>query len=166
MKRFSLRLRKILLLDIIYYLLLIISILFIIIYNKKYIPLNKYDLNDNNFILKIKTIKIDGNKLSLEFYDEIVGTYYFKTKDEKDNFRFEIGDTIYIKGILKLPNNNTIQNTFNYKKYLKYNYKNYILRYKNTNDDKGVGKRKGFLALFFHFPKNKKERGNRDGTVI
>ena len=80
MKRFSLRLRKILLLDIIYYLLLIISILFIIIYNKKYIPLNKYDLNDNNFILKIKTIKIDGNKLSLEFYDEIVGTYYFKTK--------------------------------------------------------------------------------------
>ena len=81
MKRFSLRLRKILLLDIIYYLLLIISILFIIIYNKKYIPLNKYDLNDNNFILKIKTIKIDGNKLSLEFYDEIVGTYYFKTKE-------------------------------------------------------------------------------------
>ena len=69
MKRFSLRLRKILLLDIIYYLLLIISILFIIIYNKKYIPLNKYDLNDNNFILKIKTIKIDGNKLSLDFYD-------------------------------------------------------------------------------------------------
>ena len=62
MKRFSLRLRKILLLDIIYYLLLIISILFIIIYNKKYIPLNKYDLNDNNFILKIKTIKIDETK--------------------------------------------------------------------------------------------------------
>ena len=141
MKRFSLRLRKILLLDIIYYLLLIISILFIIIYNKKYIPLNKYDLNDNNFILKIKTIKIDGNKLSLEFYDEIVGTYYFKTKDEKDNFRFEIGDTIYIKGILKLPNNNTIQNTFNYKKYLKYNYKNYILNiesYKLINKNKNI----------------------------
>ena len=130
MKRFSLRLRKILLLDIIYYLLLIISILFIIIYNKKYIPLNKYDLNDNNFILKIKTIKIDGNKLSLEFYDEIVGTYYFKTKDEKDNFRFEIGDTIYIKGILKLPNNNTIQNTFNYKKYLNNQQIYYILKAK------------------------------------
>ena len=141
MKRFSLRLRKILLLDIIYYLLLIISILFIIIYNKKYIPLNKYDLNDNNFILKIKTIKIDGNKLSLEFYDEIVGTYYFKTIDEKDNFKFEIGDTIYIKGILKLPNNNTIQNTFNYKKYLKYNYKNYILNiesYKLINKNKNI----------------------------
>ena len=141
MKRFSLRLRKILLLDIIYYLLLIISILFIIIYNKKYIPLNKYDLNDNNFILKIKTIKIDGNKLSLDFYDEIVGTYYFKTIDEKDNFKFEIGDTIYIKGNLKLPNNNTIQNTFNYKKYLKYNYKNYILNiesYKLINKNKNI----------------------------
>lgn len=141
MKRFSLRLRKILLLDIIYYLLLIISILFIIIYNKKYIPLNKYDLNESNFILKIKTIKIDGNKLSLDFYDEIVGTYYFKTLDEKENFKFEIGDTIYLKGKLKLPNNNTIQNTFNYKKYLKYNYKNYILNiesYKLINSNKNI----------------------------
>ena len=86
---------------------------------------SKYDISETNFLLRIEDYQIDGNKLTLTLCGEekIVGTYYIKTKEEKDYFKekLEFDDLIEVKGELTIPNNNTIPNSFNYKKYLYFN---------------------------------------------
>lgn len=127
MKHFTLNLRKILLCNTLYYLILLISILYIFIYNKIYIP-QKIKENDK-YILKLNNYNIDGNKLSLEF-DNLRGTYYFDKEEDLTNFKrnYNLGDTVEVKGTLEIPTNNTIPNTFNYKNYLYHKKINYILK--------------------------------------
>ena len=129
MKHFSLKLRKILLCDYLYYFVLVLSIIYIIVFIKKYIPPCNYDINDTNFILTITSMKVDGDKLSLEFKENLIGNYYFNTLEEKNNFlsKYELGDKINTTGTLKEPSENTIFNIFNYKKYLYYKGIKYIL---------------------------------------
>lgn len=72
----------------------------------------------------VKDIKLNGNKLTLliKGKEKVIANYYFKNKEEKENI-FEIihlGDKVILEGILNEPLENTIPNTFNYKKYLKY----------------------------------------------
>lgn len=127
MKHFSLKLRKILLSNIIYYLLLLISILYIFIYNKLYIP-QKIKIEET-YNLKINNYNIDGNKLTLEF-NNLRGIYYFEKEEDLDNFKktYNLGDTIEVNGTLETLANNTIPNTFNYKDYLYHKKINYILK--------------------------------------
>lgn len=126
MRQFSIKLRKILLYSQLYYILLLISIIIIIfsliIYDEK----SYYD-NYNVSNLTVKDYKVDGDKLSIEFKENLIGTYYFKTLDEKNNFDLDLNDKINVNGKLSLPTNNTIPNIFNYKKYLHYKKINYIL---------------------------------------
>ena len=117
-KQYLIKLKNLLQYNYVYYILIIITMIYSGLYIKNYIPPNKYNINDNNFILTIKEYKIDGNKLSIEFKENLIGTYYFEKEKDKNNFKYQINDKVYIKGKLKSPNNNTITNTFNYKKYL------------------------------------------------
>lgn len=116
MKHFSLKLRKILLSNILYYALIIASIVYILIYNKIY-KIEKINIKDK-YILKINNYNIDGNKLSLEF-DNLRGTFYFEKEKDIKNFKrnYNLGDIIKVKGILEETTNNTIPNTFNYRNY-------------------------------------------------
>lgn len=98
-----------------------------IIYLINYIPPKIYSLNDTEFELTIKEYKIDGNKLSIEFNEYLVGNYYFKTKEEKEKFILEINDKVKIIGKLYKPTNNSVPNTFNYKEYLYHKGISYIL---------------------------------------
>ena len=72
--------------------------------------------------MTVGNFNIDGNKLSLilKGRENLVGSYYIDTYDEllylKDNIKY--GVIINVEGSLKIPSNNTIPNTFNYKKYL------------------------------------------------
>ena len=70
--------------------------------------------------MKITNIKIDDKKitLTLDGKEKLIGTYYFKNLDEIKNISY--GKTVYLKGNLKVPSNNTIPYTFNYKKYLEW----------------------------------------------
>ena len=92
--------------------------LYINIYTPKY----KYNINEKVFIYEILNIYIDGDKLSMELKgkEKVIGTYYFENVEEINNFKstYLIGDKILIDGELSIPKNNTIPNTFNYKKYL------------------------------------------------
>ena len=81
MKHYSLKLRKILLYDSLYYILIILSLIYIFIYSKTFILNTNYNKNNNKFYLKINNYIIDGNKLSIDF-DNLKGIYYFETKDE------------------------------------------------------------------------------------
>ncbi len=127
MKRLYQKLKIILQCNYFYYFLLIINIIYIVIYVNNYKIKSSFDINDNQFIVTIDSVKIDGNKLSIEFREKLIGTYYFDKEEDKNSFNYEIGDKLKIYGNLKLPKNNTIPNTFNYKKYLNRKGIKYIL---------------------------------------
>ncbi len=128
-KHFSLRLRKILLCDSFYIILLFLTIFYLLIYNLTFKIESIYNINETNFTVKIINYKIDGDKLNLTLNNNLIGTYYFKMESEKNDFinNYSLNDTIKIKGSLTIPNNNTIPNTFNYKKYLYHKNIKYIL---------------------------------------
>ena len=129
MKVFSLKLRKILLSDLFFILLLSLTIIYLIIYQLLFDVSHIYNYNSKEFNLIIKNYYIDGDKLTLEL-DNLIGTYYFKSKNELNTFNknYSLGDTISITGTLTIPNNNTIPNTFNYKKYLYHKNIEYLLQ--------------------------------------
>lgn len=135
MRLFIIRLRKILLLDKLYLILLFLTFIFLFIYHINYKVSNKYSLNDNEFKLTIKKYNIDGDKLSIEFKENLIGVYYFKTKKEKNRFinTYSLNNIIYAKGNLKKVNNNTIPNTFNYNDYLKHKNIQYVLNIDTFN---------------------------------
>ena len=124
MKQFSLKLRIILLSNYLYYILLFISILYVILYCFFY---KEEQTVDNYSILTISDYEIDGSKLSITFKEHLVGTYYFQDKLEKEKFNLKINDKVKIYGTVKEPSNNTIPNMFNYKKYLYHKKIKYIL---------------------------------------
>ena len=70
----------------------------------------------------VNNYKFDNDKLSLTLDgdEDLIGIYYVKSEEEllylKDNIKY--GVSLKIKGKLEVPSNNTIPNTFNYKKYL------------------------------------------------
>ena len=129
MRQFILKLRKILLCDKTYYILLFISIIYLVIYSICYKVKSIYNINDSEFDLVIKKYKIDGDKLNIEFNNYIIGNYYFSSYSEKEEFKnsFLLGDHVIINGSLSEPNNNTIPNIFNYKKYLNNKRIKYII---------------------------------------
>lgn len=119
--QFIVKLRTLLLVSRYYYILFFIVISFSFMYvniERKSI----YDINQNEFILYINDYKTDGNKLTLELNgkEKLIGNYAFNEEKEKEEFihNFKIGDYIKINGELVIPKNNTVPNTFNYKKYL------------------------------------------------
>jgi len=115
------KLRIILQSKILYIILILISLLFCFIFTKTISYTSKYS-TETSFEGIVSNYNIDGNKLTINFYDKekLIGNYYFKTKSEKENFinKINYGSYVKIDGNLKEPSNNTISNTFNYKEYL------------------------------------------------
>ena len=106
--------------------IIFLLIILISIYRANIQLISKYNINDNYFIRtiidynykdKYITFNIKGKEL-------IKCNYYLK---ENEIIKLNYGDKIYLKGTLIEPTNNTIPNTFNYKKYLNNNNIKYIL---------------------------------------
>ena len=108
-----LKLRKILLCDYLYIgILIIVLIMSIIRINLK--P-NLYYKDESKIIGTIQNIEYDNNyyKLTIKAKEKILGSYYTNNK-----IKLNIGDKVKVTGIISNPSNNTVENTFNYKKYL------------------------------------------------
>jgi len=71
--------------------------------------LNKLVIKDNKATF---TIKFDNENL--------VCNYYLKEDETIKYEHYPLGSKVFIKGTLNVPKNNTVPNTFNYKKYLYY----------------------------------------------
>ncbi len=103
-------------------------ILYIGIFTKGIKYQSKYDINTSKLEGVIINYKIDGDKLSilLKGKEKVQVTYYIKSIEEQTKLKQELkyGIRMELEGILKIPSNNTIPNTFNYKEYL-YNKKIY-----------------------------------------
>lgn len=111
-----------------------ILLLFFLIYACLVIKLDfstsKYTGLENKISGRICDIKIDGNKLRiiLNARERLIVNYYFRSKEEKKDYqqKLQLGDTIVVDGTLEKPDNNTIFNGFNYRRYLE-NKKIYYL---------------------------------------
>ena len=104
-----------------YYLLIAFSFLYSFIYFK--MPkISMIDDNSDSFNGIITNLKINGDLLIVEILgnEKIIGNYYFKTEVEKNNFikDYQLGDKVEVNGTFNKPNNNTVFNLFNYRKYL------------------------------------------------
>ena len=120
-----------------------------------------YSGDETSITGSIMSYSINGNKLKMNIKDkeEVVATYYIKTEEElvylKENIG--IGKTITVNGTLNEPINNTIPNTFNYKKYL-YNNKIYYLfdahSYNIQNDNNLLDRAKDYLIKRAYNSKN------------
>lgn len=139
---FMIKLRTILLCNYPYYIILFIALLYFLITNFFVVYKSNYEKisNINAKIIDI-TIKDYGIKLTLKNKEKIIG-YLYLEKEEKQDFlnNYSYGDTVYIKAEELEINNNTVENTFNYKKYL-YNNKifhvlkiNYIEKIKDNKN--------------------------------
>ena len=114
--------------NIIFYTFLIVLIITFIRCNINY--KSKYDINENTIEGILIDKKIDGSKLSfiIKGKEKIKCTYYIDSEDELDYYsNLDLGITIRLSGTLNIPQENTIPNTFNYKKYLYYNHINYVM---------------------------------------
>ena len=108
--------------------------------------------NEEEITGLIKSKKVTNNKITLELKskENIIINYYVDTYDELN----KLNDTLYegiiitIHGTLKQPSNNTIPNTFNYKKYLKSKKIYYTF---NANAIEIVGDNSNFYYQFKHW---------------
>ena len=138
------KLRKILLSNYFYYIILfivlIISLIRIIIPNKS---IYKEGNIKQEFIVTKITIDEDKLTVNLSNKETLIGTYYFKTKQEQIKFKnnIHLGDKIKIEGELVLPKENTNKYLYNYKKYLSTKNINYLINisnYKKTKSTRNI----------------------------
>lgn len=95
---------------------------------------SKYNEAETRFEGILLSYKIEGDKLSFEIKgkEKLKCTYYIKTEEEKEELeKLDLGITLLLEGVLSKASNNTIPNTFNYKKYLKQNNIIYVLNVQN-----------------------------------
>ena len=108
--------------------------------------------NEEEITGLIKSKKVTNNKITLELKskENIIINYYVDTYDELN----KLNDTLYeeiiitVHGTLNQPSNNTIPNTFNYKKYLKSKKIYYTF---NANAIEIVGDNSNFYYQFKHW---------------
>lgn len=114
------------------YILLLILIILISIIRTKDIDKSIYNINDNKFYGIVETYEYKDTYITftIKGKEKLKCNYYLKS-DEKININY--GDKLYLTGNLKKPKNNTIPNTFNYKKNLNNNNIYYILEVDKIN---------------------------------
>ena len=108
------RLKIILQHNIIYYVVLFIA-LFSYFINSRIEHISTYNsFNNERFIITGITKYNYGVKLDLKGKEKVIGYIY----DENYKCNYKLGDIVIITGTIKEISNNTVPNTFNYKKYL------------------------------------------------
>ena len=118
-----LKLRILLLRNYIYYIILFIAIIYFLITTVFLTYKTNYkDFKNKQFtIIKIEE-KDYGFRLTLKNHEKVLGIYYLEEKEKLKFLKeYSLGDKIIINGIKNKLTNNTLENTFNYKKYLYYN---------------------------------------------
>ena len=154
--RFLKRLKIILQYKFIYLFLFFISLItYFVSSNLEHISCYSF-FKDEKFIITNIIIKDYGIRLDLKGKEKVIGYLYYD-EDKIDEFvsSFELGDEVLVSGNISDINNNTVPDTFNYKKYL-YSNKIYnvieITDISKINDNENV----------FYFIKNKfLDRGER-----
>ena len=117
-KQFLQRLKIILQSNIFYLILITFSTIYVFYFTKikKYNSIYHNNQKEVVGIISKIIINDDNIKLTLKSNEDIIVTYYYKSKEEINNLK--LGLKVKVFGELKKPLNNTIPNIFNYKNYL------------------------------------------------
>lgn len=126
MKNLNLKLRF----NKIFIIVFLLLICYVVIFTKLIRYKSIYDYKENSICGMVKSYKITTDKISfgVKAKEKIIVNMYYKTKEELERIinDLHLGDTYLFEGKMNDPSNNTIPNTFNYKKYL-YNHKIYYI---------------------------------------
>ena len=106
-----------------FYMILVILVLCLTFIRNSFYNESKFNGSETSFVGIVDEIKKsdDYYKITIKSKEKIIGSYY-----SKEPLNISLGDKITFKGTLSKPKNNTIPNTFNYRKYL-YNHHVYYL---------------------------------------
>ena len=106
-----------------FYIILVILVLCLTFIRNSFYNESKFNGSETSFVGIVDEIKKsdDYYKITIKSKEKIIGSYY-----NKEPLNMSLGDKITFKGTLSKPKNNTISNTFNYRKYL-YNHHVYYL---------------------------------------
>lgn len=127
-KQLLLRLRILLQSNYLYYFLLVLSLSISLIYVYFFKHESEYKLEDKFIIGVITDLNYNEEKYKIEIKGkEKLIAYYLS----KEDLKLRLGMKIKLNGNLYLPNNNTIPNTFNYKKYLNNHQIYYLMKVQN-----------------------------------
>ena len=76
--------------------------------------------SNEEFVITDITLKDYGVKIALKGKEKVLGFIYYKDDEEKKLFclKYKLGDSVLITGENMEINNNTVPDTFNYKRYL------------------------------------------------
>ena len=139
----TITLRKILLYKYLY--ILILSIVIITSLPRLFINKAIYEEGQIKEDFIIQKITISNLKLTLTLTNKetLIGTYYFKTKEDQQSFEknYKLGDKIKVLGEIYLPKENTTKNLFNYRKYLSTKNIYHLLKinqYKKVSNNKNI----------------------------
>lgn len=98
---------------------------------------SQYKENTKEATGTIIDYQVDGDylKITIKAEEKLIGTYYFKTKEEKERFLsyVDIYDKIQLKGQWTKPKENKTEGLFDYKEYLKRQGIYYIVEIKEMN---------------------------------
>ena len=106
-----------------FYIILVILVLCLAFIRNSFHNESKFNSSETFFVGIIDEIKNNDDyyKITIKSKEKIIGSYY-----SKEPLNISLGDKITFTGTLNKPKNNTIPNTFNYRKYL-YNHHIYYL---------------------------------------
>ena len=106
-----------------FYIILVILVLCLTFIRNSFYNESKFNGSETSFVGIVDEIKKSNDyyKITIKSKEKIIGSYY-----SKEPLNISLGDKITFKGTLSKPKNNTIPNTFNYRKYL-YNHHVYYL---------------------------------------
>ena len=102
--------------------ILLIIVLYSIIFTNAFSFKSKYNGNEKEIEGYVKEIK--NNSYIIKGKEKVLVKY-------KDKIKLNYNDYVVVNGIMKKPNNNTVFNTFNYKKYLNSKKIFYIMQANN-----------------------------------
>lgn len=102
--------------------LLIFIIFYVFIFTKVIKYKSSYDIREKFLEGTITNFSLNGNKVTIwvKGKEKVIATFYLEKESQVKEVleTIHLGDKIKLKGSFKEPSNNTIPNTFNYKKYL------------------------------------------------
>ena len=122
------KLKSILACRYLFKILLILCLIYIFLFIKFDKRESIYDINDTAFLGIVNEYKYKDGKYTIYLENDEIIIVNYNTDTELD---IKYGDTIKVIGKLSKPNNNTVPNLFNYKKYLERRYIYYILNATN-----------------------------------
>ena len=122
---------------------------------------SKYNINDNKFYGVVIDFKINDDYVSfvIKGREKIKCNYYLS---DNEVFDIKYGDKVLLDGTLSIPKNNTIPNTFNYKKYLNNNNIYYLLTVDNVIS---VEKSKNIFYKFKNITKSRIDNIDKSGYL-